>query len=146
MVTILGDHHFPVRIVSGVAVNGLPFSVSPDEVLDHVGEPDDVRVNHNGEVEYLFRLDPTQSVIYRCFHHSFVECTFPDRGPIVVDGMAVLAPRPWLDAQPGALNVARFCISQIHSIAYDYRFPDQGSITVFRHGHWDALLSRAREL
>lgn len=142
----MGDRHFPVRIVPGVAVNGLPFSVSPDDVLDHVGEPDDVRVNHDGEVEYLYRLDDTQSVIYRCFHHRFVECTFPDRGPIVVDGLPVLSPRPWLDAQPDALNVARFCISPLHCIAYDYRFPDRGSITVFRQGHWDALLTRAKDL
>jgi len=128
-----------------VAVNGLPFSVSPEDVRSHVGEPDDVRINHDGEVEYRYRLNETQSVIYRCFQQCFVECTFPDRGPIVVDGLPILSPRPWLDAQPDRLNIARFCISPAHSIAYDYRFSDQGSITVFRQGHWDALLSRARE-
>ena len=126
---------------SGIAVNGLPFSVTPEALLAWTGDPDDERTNHDGEVEYLFRLDETRTVIYRCFHHSFVECTFPDLGPIVVDGVPVLSARPWLAAQPGALNMARFWISPQHCLAYDYRFPSNGSLTVFRRGHWDTLIN-----
>lgn len=129
-----------------MSVNGLPFAVPPQAVFAHVGEPDETRVNHDGEVEYLYRLEGRHAVIYRCFHERLVECTFPDRGPIIVAGQAVVSAAPWIRAQPGALDVARFWISPAHCIAYDHRDPENGSITVFRQGHWDTLIEQARSL
>lgn len=146
-----------MRLSPGAAVNGLPFNVPPEAVFAHVGEPDETRVNHDGEVEYLYDLDDfddrrpdpadrRHAVIYRCFHQRLVECTFPDRGPIIVNGQAVVSAGPWIRAQPGALDIARFRISPTHCIAYDYRDPANGSITVYRQGHWDALIQQARKL
>ena len=135
-----------MRVTAGQAVNGLPFGVSPDDIFLHVGEPDETRINFDGEVEYLYRLDARHAVIYRCQHQRLVECTFPDTGPIIVNGQAVVAAGPWIAAQDGALDVARFWISPQHCIAYDRRDPGNGSITVFRSGHWDALIQQARSL
>ncbi len=129
-----------------MAVNGLSFSVSPDDVFTHVGAPDETRVNFDGEVEYLYRLDEHHAVIYRCFHQRLVECTFPDLGPLIINGQAIVSAGPWIASQPGALDIAKFWISPEHCIAYDHRNPANGSITVYRHGHWDALIQQARSL
>jgi hypothetical protein len=142
----LSDRHFPVRITPGASVNGLPFSVSPDAVLLSLGDPDEVRLTESGEVEYVFSLDERHAVIYRCQDQRLVECTFPDYGPIVMNGLPILSAKPWIAAQADALHIARFWISPAHCIAYDDRDPANGSFTVYRRGHWDQLLAQARRL
>jgi len=135
-----------VRITPGAAVNGLPFSVAHEAILLSIGDPDEVRLTESGEVEYVYSINERHAVIYRCHEQRLVECTFPDHGPIVMDGLPIVSAKPWIAAQSGALHVARFWISPDHCIAYDDRDSANGSFTVYRHGHWDQLINQARRL
>jgi hypothetical protein len=142
----LGNRHFPLRITSGLAINGLMFSAPPAAIIEAEGEPDDVRMNHSGETEYVYRQDNAHTVIFRCFQNRFVECTYPDFGSIIIDELPVVSARPWIAVQTGVLHVAKFWISPRHCIAYDHRDPANGSITVFRAGHWDHVIQQAQSL
>ena len=79
--------------------------------------------------------------IYRCYANRFVECTVPDAGRFQVDEVTILSIFDWLGAQPDSIDRARFRISAGFGIAYDYRDPTNGSLTLFEKGRWDGLLA-----
>lgn len=106
------------------------------------------RVNASGEVELV-----SDGAIFRLQHNCFVEATFPDhkddssypgavwRYRAEVDGFAVLSVFDWLAEQAGTVDVARFRVNERFGIAYDYRFVNRGSYTVFAPGHWAGLIA-----
>ena len=111
------------------------FGCSENEIVERLGQPDKIAENYTGEVEMLF-----DTTIFRCLGDRFVECTFPDQGRFSIDGVEVLSVYDWLAGCTDAVDKARFRISLDHGVAYDYRDPNNGSITVFEKGRWDALL------
>lgn len=106
------------------------------------------RVSANGEVELL-----SNGAIFRLQRNCFVEATFPDhkedpsypgvprRYRAHIDGVAVLSVFDWLSEQPDTVDIARFRVNERLGIAYDYRFPNRGSYTVFAPGHWAGLIA-----
>ena len=123
------------HIVSHRSVNSLAFGFSENELCEVLGRPEKVQRNYTGEVEYLYGDE-----IYRCFEDQLVECTIPDAGRFTVNGVEVLSLFEWLAGCTDSVDRARFRISPSHGIAYDFRDPSKGSITVFAKGRWDALL------
>ncbi len=122
-----------------VSINGIPFGTQLGDLYPLLGEPDQVQQNYTGEVEMAYG-----NTIYRCLGGRLVECTFPDRGRISVNGVEILSAFHWLGSLKDVLDIARFRVSPEYGIAYDYRDPQQGSITVFERGRWDTLLADAR--
>lgn len=123
------------HIVSHRSVNGLAFGFSEKELRETLGRPEKVQRNYTGEVEYLYGNE-----IYRCFEDQLVECTIPDVGRFTVNGVEVLSLFEWLAGCNDSIDRARFRISPSQGIAYDFRKPGHGSVTVFAKGRWDALL------
>jgi hypothetical protein len=135
------DHHTPsgcLAIETHVSVNGISFGTLQAGLYLLLGEPDQVQQNYTGELEMAYG-----STIYRCLGGRLVECTFPDRGRISVNGVEILSAFHWLASLQDVLDIARFRVSPSYGIAYDYRNPAQGSITVFERGRWDTLLAEA---
>ena len=125
-----------VRVIhSHYCVDGVVFGCSEQDVYDLLGQPDKVAENYTGEVEILF-----DNTIFRCFRGRFVECTVPDKGRFTIDGVEVLSVFDWLAGCADVVDRARFRISLEHGVAYDFRDPQQGSITVFEKGRWDSLV------
>jgi hypothetical protein len=124
-----------IHIVSHRSVNGLAFGLDESELFEALGRPDKVQRNYTGEIEYLYGNE-----IYRCFEEQLVECTFPDEGRFTVDGVEILSIFSWLAARNDSTDRAKFRVSPTRGIAYDYRDPSNGSVTVFAKGRWDALL------
>lgn len=123
------------RLWSLRSINGIVFERQEHEVTAAFGEPERVRCNFDGEIELHYA-----STIYRCAFGRFVECSFPASDRLVVNGITVLDPLRWLAAREDVVDKARFRISLAAGIAYDYRDPQSGSITVFGPGRWDALV------
>jgi len=122
--------------VSHCSVDGVPFGCRVRHIHEFLGEPDKARTNYTGELEMLYGTS-----IYRCFADRFVECTVPDAGRFQVNGVAILSIFEWLAVQPHCIDRARFRISADAGIAYDYRDPANGSLTLFEKGRWDGLLA-----
>lgn len=136
------EHHPPsgsLVIEALVSVNGIPFGTQLSDLYPLLGEPDQAQQNYTGEFEMAYG-----NTIYRCLGGRLVECTFPDHGRISVNGVEILSAFHWLGSLEDALDIARFRVSPSYGIAYDYRAPQQGSITVFERGRWDTLLAGAR--
>ena len=131
----MNDTKAAVHIITHTAVNDLPFGAGPTDLISLLGQPDNALENYTGEMEALYG-----DVIYRFFEQSFVECTFPDTYQFVIDGVSVLSVFDWLSGQDDVVDKARFRISLQHGIAFDFRFKDRGSITVFEAGRWNAVL------
>jgi len=125
-VTVIHSHH---------SVNGLTFGCSEQQVIALHGRPDKVAQNYTGEIELLFG-----ATIVRCYGGRFVECTVPDHGRFSIDGVDVLSMFDWLAGCADVVDKARFRISLQHGVAYDFRDPRNGSITVFEKGRWDSLV------
>lgn len=100
-----------------------------------LGAPDKIQQNYTGEVETLFGES-----IFRFFQGRLVECTVPDQGRMIVDGVEVLSMFAWLAEREDAVDMARFRISLSCGIAYDYRHREHGSLSIFEPGRWDALV------
>lgn len=124
------------RIIhSHYCVDGVVFGAPEQEVRALLGEPEKAATNYTGETELLFG-----TAIFRFLQDRFVECTVPDRGRFSIDGVEVLSVFDWLAGRADVVDRARFRISLAHGIAYDFRDPENGSITVFEKGRWDALV------
>lgn len=104
-----------------------------------MGIADKTLENYTGEVEMLYG-----DSFYRFFHDRLVEATFPDSHQFQVDGILILSVLDWLAGCGDVVDMARFRISLSHGIAYDYRIPGAGSVTVFEEGRWDALVLNHR--
>ena len=133
------------------SINGQRFGCLHHELLSALGAPDEMRQNFDGEVELHYLAGPTPAAqtadadasrtIYRCSPAGvFVEASFSADQALIVDGGHVLSVFDWLAGQQDVVDMARFRISLARGIAYDYRNPEHGSITVFGPGHWDALV------
>ncbi len=117
------------------SINGIVFECPEHEVPAACGEPDRIRRNFDGEIELHY-----DTTIYRCAAGRFVECSFPATHRLVVNGVTVLDAFAWLAARADVVDKARFRIALDTGMAYDYRDPEHGSITVFGRGRWDALV------
>jgi hypothetical protein len=117
-------------------VNGIPFGSPLQAVCQQLGPPDEALENYTGEYEVLFN-----DSFYRFYADQLVECTFPDTYQFFVNDIQILSVFDWLSGCDDVVDRAKFRISKSHGIAYDYRMPDAGSVTVFAPGHWDALLT-----
>lgn len=126
-----------INVATHRAVNDLPFGAPADDLLDMLGTPDEVAENYTGELEMRY-----VDTIYRFFANRFVECTFPASHRFVIDGVAVLSVFEWLRARTDVVDKARFRISLAQGMAYDFRNHQQGSLTIFEPGRWDALVLR----
>ena len=124
--TIINCHH---------SVNGILFGCSSTQIQAELDAPDKVAQNYSGELEMLFGTS-----IYRCLDDRFVECTVPDEGKFIVNGVDVLSLFDWLAGCADVVDKAKFRISLQHGLAYDYRNPDNGSVTIFEAGRWDGLV------
>ena len=124
-----------IVITTHNAIDGYPFGAPPQDLIELFGPPDEALTNYTGELETLYG-----ECFYRFYADRFVEFTAPDLFRFRVDGVDVLSMFDWLAAQADCVDRARFRISRAHGIAYDYRDPKNGSITVFEAGRWDALL------
>ncbi|MEM7078793.1 MAG: hypothetical protein AAF513_09210 [Pseudomonadota bacterium] len=114
------------------------FGMSRRQLLDAFGTPDEALPNYTGEVEMLYG-----DCFARFFDDRLVECTFPDlpeRYRFRIDGVDVLSLFEWLGARDDVIDRARFRICTSLGLAYDFRNPAQGSVTVFEAHRWDALL------
>jgi len=131
-----GGNMSTICIATFRAVNGLAFGAPSSTLTATHGPPDEALTNYTGELE--LRYDDS---IYRFFADRFVEATFPDTHQFVVDGVSILTMLEWLAGADDCVDKARFRISPQRGIAYDYRFPDNGSVTVFEDGRWDTLLT-----
>jgi hypothetical protein len=126
----------PATVIhSHYSVNGVVFGCSEREIVELLGPADKIARNYTGEIEMLFG-----TTIFRCYGERFVECTLPDQGRISIDGVEVLSVFEWLTGCADVVDKARFRISLQHGVAYDYRDPQNGSITVFEEGRWDSLV------
>ena len=124
-----------VEIATLASINGFPFGAPASDLVELAGPPDEALTNYTGEFETLYG-----DCFYRFYADRFVEFTAPDTYRFRVDDIDVLSIFDWLGAQPDRVDRARFRISRAHGIAYDYRDPEHGSITVFEAGRWDTLL------
>ena len=124
------------HIIAHQSLNGIQFGSTEDDLFEVLGPPDKAQKNYTGEAEYLYANE-----IYRCMSGRLVECTIPDTGRFTVDGMEILSIFEWLAACGDTVDRAKFRISTAYGIAYDWRDPDNGSITIFTKGRWDALIS-----
>ena len=118
-----------LHIATHSQVNGLAFGAPPSELFANLGSPDQALNNYTGELEIRY-----EDAIYRFFEERFVECTFPDAYRFIIDGITVLSVFDWLRGLPDSVDMARFCISLRHGLAYDYRDPLHGSLTIFGSG------------
>ena len=124
-----------LHITPHTKVNGLTFGATPSDLFALFGEPDQALYNYTGELEIRYG-----ETFYRFFDERFVECTFPDIYRFIVNGVTVLKMFEWLRSLDTTVDKARFRISLDYGIAYDYRNPEHGSITVFERGRWDQLV------
>jgi hypothetical protein len=124
-------------IESHVSVDDVPFGCTLAELQNLLGPPDKSAENYTGELELLYG-----NSIYRCFSNRFVEVTVPDEGRFRVNGVMILSMFDWIGAQTDLVDRARFKISAAMGIAYDYRDPKHGSLTIFEKGRWDVLLAQ----
>jgi len=131
-------HSRITNVVSHESVNGLHFGCSETHLQEVLGEPDQAQQNYTGEVEFLYGDE-----IYRCLNDQLVECTIPDTGRFKVDGIALLSIFDWLAGHDDMVEKAKFRICASVGIAYDFRDPSNGSITIFTRGRWDALLDQS---
>ncbi len=131
----MNDSRTTVRIITHTAVNDLPFGAGPTDLISLVGQPDNALENYTCEMELLYG-----DVIYRFFEQRFVESSFADTCQFVIDGISVLSVFEWLSGQDDVVDKARFRVSLQQGIAFDFRFKDRGSITVFEEGRWDTIL------
>lgn len=129
-----------VRIATLGAINSVPFGTSSLDFEAVMGFADKTLENYTGEVEMLY-----DDSFYRFFNDRLVEATFPDTHQFQVDDIMILSMFDWLAACEDVVDMARFRISLSQGIAYDYRIPDAGSITVFEEGWWDALVLTHQE-
>ena len=106
-----------------------------NEVLEMLGEPEKTRKVYSGELELLY-----QTTIFRFIDARLVECTLPDPGPVIINEIPVINLFEWLSGLDDVVDRARFRVSLNTGIAYDYRVPTAGSITLFQPGHWDGLI------
>jgi len=106
-----------------------------NEVLEILGEPEKIRKVYSGELELLY-----QNAIFRFIDARLVECTLPDPGPVIINEIPVINLFEWLSGLDDVVDRARFRVSLNSGIAYDYRDPTAGSITLFQPGHWDGLI------
>ena len=106
-----------------------------NEVLEILGEPEKNRKVYTGELELLY-----QNTIFRFIGARLVECTLPDPGTVIINEIPVINLFEWLSGLDDIVDRARFRVSLNTGIAYDYRDPTAGSITLFQPGHWDGLL------
>lgn len=90
---------------------------------------------YTGELELLY-----QNTIFRFIDARLVECTLPDPGTVIINEIPVINLFEWLSGLDDIVDRARFRVSLNTGIAYDYRDPTAGSITLFQPGHWDGLL------
>ena len=128
----------PTSLITHESLDGLGFGTSLADLHDLLGAPDKRARNYTGEEELLYG-----ERIYRCLRDRFVEATFPDSGRLIVDAVEILHVYDWLGGLPDRVDVARFRISLSRGLAYDYRNPALGSITVFEAGHWDSLVKQS---
>jgi len=126
-----------IRIDTHRRVNGFPFGAPPQELIEGLGPPDNALENYTGELEMLY-VDS----IYRFYANRFVECTLPATCRFVIDGVPVLSVFDWLLNQQDTIDKARFRVSLAQGMAYDFRDPEHGSLTIFEPGRWDMLLNR----
>ena len=131
----MNDTHQLVSVASLSQVNGLPFGASVADLATLIGTPDEALHNYTGEFEVRYG-----ECFYRFFDNRFVESTFPDSHRFVVDGVVVLSVFAWLSGLSDTVDKAKFRISLSKGIAYDYRNPDLGSVTIFEAGRWDQLV------
>ena len=128
-----------VRIHTLQTVNDLPFGASVEDGEACLGPADQRMFNYTGELEVRHG-----ETIYRFEEDRFVEATFPAQGPFacqfVIDGVHVLDVYQWLGSF-NHVDAAKFRISLAHGLAYDHRFADRGSVTIFEAGRWDALIN-----
>ena len=122
-------------IVCHHSVDGVDFGASELEIREALGAPDKLAENYTGELELLFG-----TTIYRCYRDRLVECTLPDKGRFTINGVEVLSVFDWLAGCTDVVDKARFRISLDKGIAYDFRNPANGSVTVFERGRWDAVV------
>ena len=106
-----------------------------NEVLEILGEPEKNRKVYSGELELLY-----QNTIFRFIDTRLVECTLPDPGPVIIGEIPVINLFEWLSGLDDVVDRARFRVSLSTGIAYDYRDPTAGSITLFQSGYWDGLI------
>ena len=131
----MNDRNATIRVITHTAVNDLLFGASPTDLISLLGQPDNALENYTGEMEALYG-----DVIYRFFDQRFVECTFGDTYQFVINGISVLSVFEWLSGQSDVVDKARFRVSLAQGIAFDFRFENRGSITVFERGRWHAVL------
>lgn len=131
----MNDTHQLVSVASLSQVNGLPFGASVADLVTLTGAPDEALHNYTGEFEIRY-----DECFYRFFEDRFVESTFPDTHRFEIDGIVVLSVFDWLSGLSDTVDKAKFRISLDKGIAYDYRNPAQGSITIFEGGRWDQLV------
>ncbi|MEM7001037.1 MAG: hypothetical protein AAF529_09625 [Pseudomonadota bacterium] len=124
-----------VHIKPLLSVNQLPFGCPSSMLINQLGQPDEALENYTGELELRY-----SDSFYRLFDNRLVEATFPAAHQFHIDGVAVVDMFAWLKGQPDSVDMARFRISRTHGLAYDFRFPEHGSITVFEAGRWDAVM------
>lgn len=124
-----------LNIVPHTRVNGLTFGASPSDLFNLLGEPDQALHNYTGELEIRYG-----ETFYRFFAERFVEGTFPDAYRFIIDDLTVLSVFEWLQGVEGTIDKARFRISLSYGLAYDYRNPQHGSLTIFERGRWDQLV------
>ncbi len=124
-------------IVSHLGVNDARFGDSMDRLVHGLGPADAVQQNYTGEVELSYG-----DSIYRFMHARLVEVTVPDRERVRINGVDVLSVYAWLGERTDVVDYAKFRVSAAMGLAYDHRFPEHGSITVFERGRWDHLLIR----
>ena len=123
------------HITTHTAVNGITFGSACEALITRLGAPDQALQNYTGELEMLFG-----DTFYRFFDNRFVEATCPAIHHVVIDGTPRANLFDWLGAQADVVDKARFRISLAQGMAYDYRNPAAGSLTVFEPGRWDALV------
>lgn len=124
-----------VRISTHRQVNGIDFGASTEHLLRVLGPADQALENYTGELEVRYA-----DTIYRFFDNCFVEATFPDQARFVIDDVIVLSVFNWLATSRDVVDRARFRVSLEKGLAYDFRNPEAGSITVFEKGRWDTLI------
>lgn len=123
------------HITTHTAVNGITFGSASENLIARLGAPDQALHNYTGELEMLFG-----DTFYRFFDNRFVEATCPVTHHLVIDGITHADLFAWLGTQTDVVDKARFRISLARGMAYDYRHPAAGSLTVFEPGRWDALV------
>ena len=123
------------QITTHRAINGLEFGRTPEHLIERIGPPEQALENYTGELEMRF-----DDRFYRFFEDRFVEATCPANHHFVIDGRTISDVFTWLNTQDDVIDKARFRISLAQGMAFDYRNPEAGSLTVFESGRWDNLV------